>query len=351
MKKGLFLFLITTSISAQTARDGSSRDAESGMSVPLHVDTLMIMPLGDSITELDWEGGYRSYLYKLLFDEGFDFDLIGTKNNNHNDNNLGFIFPERYWDHEGYNSATITGQSGSTWIWNQHIGDKLASNPPDVVLVLLGTNDLNNGCCTGADVRDQMSAFLDQIWDFDQNITVILGSPPSVRSSTLNNRITDYVSYLPSLVSEKMLLGRKIILADHHAVMNTGTDLVGDGIHPSPQGYRKMAQVWYDAITVNPWTGVDDVPGAPPGVYSLSQNYPNPFNPATSISYTLPEKAYVRLRIFNVLGQGVATLADGEQEPGYRSVGWDASAIPGGVYFYRLTAGPFTGTRKMILMR
>jgi len=100
-----------------------------------------------------------------------------------------------------------------------------------------------------------------------------------------------------------------------------------------------------------------------PSGYSLAQNYPNPFNPTTSIRYTLSSgegrtedggrttPAHVCLRIYNVVGQEVATLVDGEQEAGYYTVTWNASDVASGVYFYRLTAGEFTATRRMVLMK
>jgi lysophospholipase L1-like esterase len=314
------------------------------------------MPLGDSITELDWQGGYRGYLYNLLSGAGADFDFVGTKTTNHDDDNLGFAFPAAYWDHEGYNSATITGETGSAWVWNLHVEEKLATNPPDIVLVLLGTNDLNNGCCSGTDVVGHMSAFLDQLWAADSGIVVVLGSPPPVdpaRYATLNNRISDYAAGLPSLVSAKQALGRAIALADHHAVMNSTSDLVGDGIHPSPQGYVKMAQVWYDAIdslAALP-TDAEDEPGAVPGDYALMQNYPNPFNPATTIRYALPVQSHVTLRVFDVLGEEVAVLVDEAQSPGVKEVSWNGTDRPSGVFFYKITAGPFSRTGTMVLMK
>jgi len=214
------------------------------------VNTLDVMPLGDSITELDWEGGYRSELYKMLSDSGIIFDFVGTKTNNHDQNNLGFVFPQPYWDHEGYGSATIDRATGTTWIWNENIVSKLNANSPDVILVLLGTNDLNNGAHTVSEVRDDMSAFLDQIWAFDSNIIVILGSVPSVATNTLNNKITEFNLLLPTLIDAKVVSGHDIRLADHHTVMNTTTDLVGDGIHPSTDGYKKMANEWYNAMNM-----------------------------------------------------------------------------------------------------
>jgi hypothetical protein len=88
-----------------------------------------------------------------------------------------------------------------------------------------------------------------------------------------------------------------------------------------------------------------------PGVFNLHQNYPNPFNPSTVIEYDLPSREYVSLKVYNILGQEVAVLAEGLQEPGYKSVSFETTNLPSGVYVYRLVAGTFTDTKKMLLLR
>ncbi len=88
-----------------------------------------------------------------------------------------------------------------------------------------------------------------------------------------------------------------------------------------------------------------------PTEYQLNQNYPNPFNPVTQISYALPEAGYVTLKVYDVLAREVATLVDEFKEAGYYEATWDATNIPSGVYFYKLTVGSFTTVKKMILMR
>src|SRR5437667_232429 len=84
---------------------------------------------------------------------------------------------------------------------------------------------------------------------------------------------------------------------------------------------------------------LDIVPVELPQQYSLEQNYPNPFNPATVIRYTLSVKGYVTLKVYNVLGQEVATLVDRVQEAGFRSIGFTADDLPTGIYVYRLSVG------------
>ena len=88
-----------------------------------------------------------------------------------------------------------------------------------------------------------------------------------------------------------------------------------------------------------------------PATFFLSQNYPNPFNPSTIISYELPRVSNVTLRIFNALGQEVALLVNGQKEAGNYQTTWNASNIPSGVYFYRLQAGGYVETKKMVLLR
>ena len=97
-------------------------------------------------------------------------------------------------------------------------------------------------------------------------------------------------------------------------------------------------------------TGVQDNLNIPKS-FSLSQNYPNPFNPSTTIEFSLPKRAFVNLTIYNTLGQVVKTLVSSEMESGTHRIIWKANNIPSGIYFYRLNAGNFVETKKMILMK
>ncbi|MGH2576120.1 MAG: T9SS type A sorting domain-containing protein [Ignavibacteria bacterium] len=103
-------------------------------------------------------------------------------------------------------------------------------------------------------------------------------------------------------------------------------------------------------IIVNP-IGIKIESSEIPKDYELFQNYPNPFNPTTIIRYGLAEKSHVNLEVFDLLGQRVAVLLDGEQEAGYHSVLLESNGLASGLYFYRLQAGNFVGTKKLIVLR
>jgi hypothetical protein len=91
--------------------------------------------------------------------------------------------------------------------------------------------------------------------------------------------------------------------------------------------------------------------GDSPLSFQLMQNYPNPFNPSTTIRYALPSKAHVTITVFNTLGQVVATLVNDTQNAGYHDAHFDGSGLASGVYFYRLQAGDFVQTKRLLILR
>jgi hypothetical protein len=88
-----------------------------------------------------------------------------------------------------------------------------------------------------------------------------------------------------------------------------------------------------------------------PNNSQLLQNYPNPFNPTTTIEFSIPKTTYVSLKIYDVLGREIATLASERMNAGTYMKTWNASNIPSGVYFYRLNAGQFVETKKLMLLK
>jgi len=90
---------------------------------------------------------------------------------------------------------------------------------------------------------------------------------------------------------------------------------------------------------------------AVPKEYALAQAYPNPFNPSATIRYDLPVSSWVTIKVYDMLGREVATLINGVEEPGYKSVQWDAGRAVSGVYFYRLQTGSFVDVKKLTLLK
>jgi hypothetical protein len=107
--------------------------------------------------------------------------------------------------------------------------------------------------------------------------------------------------------------------------------------------WKKLNEVIYDQTAVEENNS--------PNQFVLRQNFPNPFNPVTTISYQLPHDSYVSLKVYDVIGREIAVLVSKDLSPGFYSQHWDAAGIPSGVYFYRLHAGTFDRTRKLVLLR
>jgi len=99
------------------------------------------------------------------------------------------------------------------------------------------------------------------------------------------------------------------------------------------------------------YTSVVDKHLSVPSNYLLYQNYPNPFNPTTVVKYQIPELNFLTIKIFDVLGSEVATLVNEEKPIGNYEVEFDATNLPSRTYFYKLHAGSFIETKKMVLMK
>jgi hypothetical protein len=96
-------------------------------------------------------------------------------------------------------------------------------------------------------------------------------------------------------------------------------------------------------------TSADPTPVA--STFELAQNYPNPFNPSTNIKYSIAERSNVTIKVYDMLGSEVATLVNQVQEAGPHTVTFNASGLASGMYVYTITAGNFTATKKMMLLK
>lgn len=124
-----------------------------------------------------------------------------------------------------------------------------------------------------------------------------------------------------------------------------GTYLVNAGYkNPNPRTWDSISVV----ITL---TGVSGNTIEPVPTYKLYNNYPNPFNPSTKIKYSVAEKTFVSLKIYDIAGSEVASIVNREQAPGEYDIDFNAVNLTSGVYLYKIQAGNFVQTKKMILMK
>ena len=122
--------------------------------------------------------------------------------------------------------------------------------------------------------------------------------------------------------------------------------------HAGTDGFALGDLNWFPSQKAS-WalTGIVTTSPGTPEKYALSQNYPNPFNPSTKIDFSLPRSSNVELKVYNVLGQVVATLLNTQLSAGNHTVTFDAQNLASGIYFYSLRAGEFTSVKKMMLLK
>jgi M6 family metalloprotease-like protein len=153
-------------------------------------------------------------------------------------------------------------------------------------------------------------------------------------SASMDVADTAYSAWIPAVTDSTVI---DYYTEAEDAAANVATDPVG-----APASYYRFR---------SPTSGVGQQPEGPaPVAFALAQNRPNPFGISTQFRYALPRDCHVRLEVFNIRGQKMATLVDGYEAAGHKAVSWDAHSLASGIYFYRLAAGDFVATRKMVLL-
>lgn len=212
-------------------------------------DSVKIMLFGDSITELDWQGGYRAFLYdSLANDAGYVFNFVGARTTNHNSpNTRGFTFPESMWEHEG-----VTGRTALTWL--NTVTAVITANTPKLMIVQIGTNDASNGSYSSITIKNNIGKLLDSIWNVSPTIRIVFSNIPriystgSLWSQAKEDTIEQTNLLLPTLVAEKVSAGKKIVMVDQYSALALESDFTGDGVHPSISGYLRMRNAYYPYV-------------------------------------------------------------------------------------------------------
>ena len=194
-------------------------------------------------------------------------------------------------------------------------------------------------------------------WSHTYTQTILInGSPINSSSVSISTIVDAYgtmtipggASYEALRIREELtILG--ITSVNYSFLSKEGAQVNVNAVDTNPPSSGTInvdGTTYYDGLT----TSVEQISGLP-NYYTLSQNYPNPFNPTTNIEYSIPEASFVELKVYDVLGNEVATLVSQEQSAGVYRADFSGDGFASGLYIARITAGNFTSTIKMILLR
>jgi outer membrane protein assembly factor BamB len=263
---------------------------------------------------------YDSRIYKINSVTG---ETIWEKNINNSTNHIQNLYE---LDVDGFNNVLVLGNNSPT---NSDIqiqkfssmGDELwfeeFDSQADDIPNALAIDIENNIYITGISV--------DSVWN-----TYVLRFSETGNLKWIYN--TDEIAY------ERLFL--------HNIIIEDSSLFIGGGLSDTPTKSnifvmkldQKLSTGFYDDYLIL-------------SKYELKQNFPNPFNPSTTINYHIPELSFVTLKVYDVLGNEVATLVSEEKHTGNYEVEFGGTGLPSGIYFYRIQAGSFIETKKMVLMK
>jgi len=200
---------------------------------PVHAQStaVKIMPLGDSITMGADNNGYRKPLYFLLADWGYVTDFVGILSDGD--------FPDR--EHEGHWGWTADMVLAGIYAWT-------LADQPDIVLMHLGTNDIDFGDSVASTITE-LGQIIDKIRSINPGVIILLAQIIPSTGISYSERIFELNSEIPGLAQEKTSAQSPIIVVDQWTGFYPATDLGDDGEHPNASGNQKMAQKWFDVLT------------------------------------------------------------------------------------------------------
>lgn len=245
------------SVAAAIMLSATMLPAPSG-SVSAADQPVKIMPLGDSITfGMADDGGYRKYLWQFLKQKGYtNIDFVGPEGKDSASFNYNGQQVNYDDNHAGYSGYTITNLPGG-WMGQlngiletMQGGDYITKYAPDVILLQIGTNDINNGHLDGSEER--LHKLLDYLHEkMPKDGAIFLTTIPDLGnmgwgdSSQTNQNIAKYNDLIKKVADD--YAGKNVIYADIHSTINASSDLA-DGVHPNAGGYEKMGKYWAEQL-------------------------------------------------------------------------------------------------------
>jgi uncharacterized Ntn-hydrolase superfamily protein len=283
---------------------------------------------------------------------------------------VGAIHTQSYWNAANQNYArTLMNQGYSPrQIIDSLVAHDAQGNPS---IRQYGVADLVGGgrsaAFTGVNCLDYKNHILGPNYSIQGNILLGQQILDSMETRFLNTAgtFTDRLmaalqgAKVPGADTRCLASGRSSISAFIRTARpqdTTGTFYLDLNVNNTPSTVEPIDSLRHLYDDWRTTTGVAGPEKGTPARPTLQQNYPNPFNPTTTITFEIPagtsrQVGIVSLRVFDVLGREVATLMKETQEAGVKSVRWDASGMTSGVYFYRLRAGSYAETKKLVLLR
>jgi subtilisin family serine protease len=252
------------------------------------------------------------------------------------------VTSSNYWLRNARGTVTLTSEF--------NLGAGSSANPPSVTSFMVLDENRHT---TDAVVKGEQATLRFSVNTVSNNVLPLFDSTKAwYRRHGTSPWIPLALTEIAELVENEGI----IVQADLGAA--TAEDSVAVDLRVASKGANgfTLDQVVSPAFAVGNWdtlaTGVEPPPDQGiPKRFALEQNYPNPFNPTTVISYELPALSSVVLKVYDVLGREVATLVNEKKAAGTYSVTWNASSMSSGVYFYRLQAGEYSETKKLLLLR
>lgn len=209
-----------------------------------------VMPLGDSITDgvgSSHRSGYRPELFRLAATDGASVTFVGSASDQSPTVVAGLPFPG---DHEGHSSFTIDDTNNRDGLYPRVVG-WLAEHPPEIVTLMIGTNDLNNQSEVET-APQRLGLLLDRIAESAPEALVVVAQVVPSRDDGLNERVAAFNAEIPGLLEERVAAGQHLLMVDMFGAFTDDagykTNFLADKLHPNDAGYEVMAAVWYDAI-------------------------------------------------------------------------------------------------------